>query len=277
MRPVRCDHHSGADRQVARLQPPPPGRRRDHPGPRGRRRPAHRVVQRTHGVGAARELVEEQFGPGVVELDADPVEGGVELLGDQHGHGGGEALADLLAGQPEQDTAVLVDAQHEHVRGGLPGQDQQIAQIHEIGRCGRGGDRRVGAAGRADVDADLGGYGEGGRGHQVGEKPAPGMTCHGGLRSAARRLCRAVHPSVTWGYFSVRHFHRITMSRRVTTPQRAASACSPALRMASTGAGLRPVICSTWSTAWCTSRSRPLTTAPPIIDQRAASSVGQGS
>ncbi|CAM5230760.1 hypothetical protein SVIOM74S_07063 [Streptomyces violarus] len=52
---------------------------------------------------------------------------------------------------------------------------------------------------------------------------------------------------------------------------RAARARSPAFRMASSGAGARPVICSTCRTAWCTSRSRPLTTAPPYADQRAAS------
>ena len=40
--------------------------------------------------------------------------------------------------------------------------------------------------------------------------------------------------------------------------------------------GTRPVICSTWSTAWWTRRSRPPTTAPPRPDQAAASGGGPG-
>ncbi len=59
--------------------------------------------------------------------------------------------------------------------------------------------------------------------------------------------------------------------------QRATSAASPAARIAASGAGARPVCCSTWRTAWCTSRSRPLVTRPPRALHAAASGVGQGS
>ena len=57
----------------------------------------------------------------------------------------------------------------------------------------------------------------------------------------------------------------------------AASASSAARRIAPAGTSYRPVIATTWLTAWATSRSRPLSTVRPDRSAAAASGVGHGS
>ena len=59
-------------------------------------------------------------------------------------------------------------------------------------------------------------------------------------------------------------------------PCRAATAAVKAVRMASTGPG-RPVISSTWATAWCSSTVRPLTTRQPAARADPARGVGHGA
>ena len=74
-----------------------------------------RGVRRDRGVGATGELVEEQLGAGRGEGHPHPVDGQVELLGDEHRGRGGDALADLGARQREARGAVLVDRDGDQV------------------------------------------------------------------------------------------------------------------------------------------------------------------
>jgi hypothetical protein len=71
------------------------------PGARDRRGGPNRRIDRVHRVRAARELVEQQLGPGIGERDLDLADRQVHLVGDRHRHGSRDPLTDLGTRQRE--------------------------------------------------------------------------------------------------------------------------------------------------------------------------------
>ncbi len=129
---------------------------------------AHRGVRRDGGVGAAGELVEHQLRTRGSERHRDLLQRQVELLGDQHRRGRGDALADLGAGQCEGRGAVLVDRHRDQVGGRPGGVGERVVEVVQLGRLRAGRDLRGGRLGEAEV----GGRHEGGAAHHETEETA---------------------------------------------------------------------------------------------------------
>lgn len=165
---------------------------RDQPGPGGGGGLPDRPVQGADGVGGAGELVEQQLGTRVVEFDAYGGQRCVELLGDEDGDGRGQALADLLARQPEADGPVRFDGEGEQRGGGGARQDEQVSEVHQVGEGGKRRHRGVGGLRGQGVRPGPGDEGEGRGRDEVREEGAPAS----GRRWGCARSCLLVpHPA----------------------------------------------------------------------------------
>lgn len=166
---------------------PPSRRRLDHAGPGRGGCPADRVVERPDRVRAAGELVEQQLGPRVVEMNRDGGKGHVHLLGHQHRDNGREALPDLRPRQPEVDRALLVHGQHQQMSRGQTGKDQHIPEVDRFGERRR---RRRGGSGSSGCrGGEAGGHGQSGGGDQVSEERTSAQSgLRGRLVGTARGL-----------------------------------------------------------------------------------------
>lgn len=137
-----------------------------------------RPVEGADGVGAPGELVEQQLGPRVVQYHAYGGQRRVELLRHEHGDGGGEALADLLARQPEADGPVRLHGERQQGGGGRSGQDEQVAEVDQIGRGGQARDDGVGGLRGEGVGPGPGDEGERRSRYEVREEGAAALPGH---------------------------------------------------------------------------------------------------
>ncbi len=180
-RAVAHPQHGRVEAQLRR-------RRGDHAPAEGRGGGLDRPVDRADGVGPAGELVGEQVGTGVGERHPHLRQRQAQLVGDEHGHGRRDALADLLAGQGAGHRAVaLGDEDDEPALRRLAGQDQDVAEVLQVGRLRRAGQGVGGAAEQPGVD----GHGQRRPGDEEGEElpPADAVVRSRRRRRTGRRGC----------------------------------------------------------------------------------------
>ena len=87
---------------------------------------------------ATRQLVDQELRPRIGQRDIHHVQWHVQLFGDHHRQGGGDALARLGPRQLESHPAVLAHRQAHQGHGGQRGQRHRVAQVEEIDRVGWG-------------------------------------------------------------------------------------------------------------------------------------------